>query len=163
MKDDFSTFEICKALKIPKERLRQWLKNEFIKPTIPAKGQGTRAVFTRNDVYGVALFNDLINRGLKRSVAARFVDKVFLFDVRTNYAIFRYEETYCAKYDIRERELSMAGSLNVGKINMKNGTLHSGDKAVDIQFNPTEDWDQIILINLRKLKKKVDIALSSFN
>ena len=70
MRDEFSTLDIVKALKIPRERLRDWMNQGFVKPTIPAEGQGTKAVFTRTDVYLLALFRHLVNSGFKRDMAA---------------------------------------------------------------------------------------------
>ena len=71
--DDFSTFDIQKGLELPQERLRQWLKNEYIVPAVPAKGQGTRASFTKTDCYRVELFRRLVDSGLKREIAAKFL------------------------------------------------------------------------------------------
>jgi hypothetical protein len=42
MRDGFSTLDIVKTLEIPRERLRSWMKEGFILPTAPAKGQGTK-------------------------------------------------------------------------------------------------------------------------
>ena len=56
MIDTFSTLDIVKALRIPRERLRDWMNNGFVVPTILSQGQGTKAVFTRGDIYLVALF-----------------------------------------------------------------------------------------------------------
>lgn len=76
MRNEYSTLDIVKALEIPRERLRDWMNKGFIKPTIPAEGQGTRAVFTRSDVYAVALFQNLIEVGFKRSQASDFIYKL---------------------------------------------------------------------------------------
>ena len=59
MRDKFSTLDIVKALSIPRERLRDWMNNGFVVPTTRSEGQGTKAIFTRDDIYLVALFVDL--------------------------------------------------------------------------------------------------------
>jgi hypothetical protein len=69
MRDEFTTFDIVKALDIPRERLQDWINREFIKPSIPAMGQGTKAIFTRDDVYSVALFKSFIEQGYNRLMA----------------------------------------------------------------------------------------------
>jgi len=74
MRNEFSTFDIVNALGIPFGRLREWINEGFIKPNIPAEGAGTKAIFTRDDVYGVALFKSLVEFGMKRKRAAEFVE-----------------------------------------------------------------------------------------
>ena len=73
MRNEFSTLDIVKALEIPREKLKEWMKRGFIRPTIPASGQGIKAVFTRADVYAVSLFEELIKKGFKREIASGFV------------------------------------------------------------------------------------------
>jgi len=69
MKDNFSTFDIVKALDIPRERLRAWMKLSLIQPTIAAGGKGKKAVFTRQDVYWLELFRQLVEHGFGRNIA----------------------------------------------------------------------------------------------
>jgi hypothetical protein len=73
MRNDYSTLEIVKALKIGRERLRDWMNRGYVKPSVEAKGQGTKAVFTRQDVYKVALFKLLVESGFKRGRAANSI------------------------------------------------------------------------------------------
>ena len=75
MRNDFSTLDIVKALSIPRERLRDWMNNGFVVPTIKSEGQGTKAIFTRNDIYLVALFVDLLKKGFKRYRASDLIKK----------------------------------------------------------------------------------------
>jgi DNA-binding transcriptional MerR regulator len=70
MKDYFSTFDLMKVFKISRPRLREWMIRGFIKPTFPSNGQGTRALFTKKDIYKVALFMRLIEVGFRRKQAA---------------------------------------------------------------------------------------------
>ena len=69
----FTTFDIIKTINIPRERLQDWINREFIKPTTPAKGQGTKALFTINDVYQIELFRQLIEFGFKREFANKYI------------------------------------------------------------------------------------------
>jgi hypothetical protein len=73
MRQEFSTLDIVKALDIPRERLREWMNRGFIEPSQPAEGQGTKAVFSRDAVYRVALFRELLNKGFTRKKAAAFL------------------------------------------------------------------------------------------
>lgn len=77
MKDRFTTFEIEKALNIKHGCLRAWVNEGFIKPTWPAKGQGTKSFFTRLDVYKIAVFKILILY-FKRSFAAKIIENAWI-------------------------------------------------------------------------------------
>ena len=91
MRQEFSTLNIVRALDIPMERLREWMVRGFIKPSRPSEGQGKKAVFTRADVYMVALFRELLNKGLSRKVAAAYI-KVMprMVDDQVKYLLFSY-------------------------------------------------------------------------
>ena len=91
--EEFSTFDIVKALEIPRERLRDWMNRGFVIPTQKAQGQGTKAIFSREDVYAVALFQNLIQRGFKRKEASNIVNEWLHFDALElfSYLVFRYE------------------------------------------------------------------------
>jgi len=98
MQDEFTTFDIIKALRIPRERLQDWINREFIKPSTPAKGQGTKAIFTRKDVYLVALLRHLIDSGFKRSTAAHI-----LMNCGDNYFLHSYKTLHIVTYSKGER------------------------------------------------------------
>ena len=66
----FSSNHVAKALNIEPERLRQWIRLGFVTPNTPAKGQGSKGIFTRGDVYRVELFRRLLDLGIARSYAA---------------------------------------------------------------------------------------------
>jgi hypothetical protein len=76
MRNEFSTLDIVAAIGIPRERLRDWMNRGFVVPSISAKGQGTKAVFTRNDIYYLAVFDKLLQYGLKRKTASSLVRKI---------------------------------------------------------------------------------------
>ena len=70
MKSGFSITEITKILDVKFETFRTWLKLRYISPTFPAPSQGKPATFTREDLYLIALFKNLIESGIKREIAA---------------------------------------------------------------------------------------------
>jgi hypothetical protein len=69
-RDEFTSFEVAKALDISIERMRQWMNFGFIKPNKPATGRGTKSVFTREDVFRAALFLKQLEMGVNRKYAA---------------------------------------------------------------------------------------------
>lgn len=77
---DFTTFDIIKLLDIPRERLQDWMNRGFIKPSIQtAQGKGTKNIFSRYNVYGIELFKRLLDFGVNREVASKFVKHLIGF------------------------------------------------------------------------------------
>lgn len=75
MKTEFSTLDICKVLEIDRERLRVWMDEGYISPSIQvATGQGTKNIFSREDVYLIALYRMMLDRlRVPREWAARVI------------------------------------------------------------------------------------------
>lgn len=102
MQYKFSSFEVGKILDIPRERIRAWMKDGFISPTFPSPGQGSRAIFTLDRLYCVALFQSLLNRGFNRKTAASIADEFWgshewhSKDYKNTY----YEDTITTEYII---------------------------------------------------------------
>lgn len=80
----FSTFDIERILKIKRTRLQEWLnqKNRFIVPSQRSGGRGIRALFSKEDVYGIQLFIELLNMNLDRLEASHIVNYVLGRPVR---------------------------------------------------------------------------------
>jgi hypothetical protein len=73
MEKEFSTFDIMKLLVIKRERLREWMNQGFITPTIPADGIGSKAIFSILDIYKIAVFKILVDAGMNRRKASTWV------------------------------------------------------------------------------------------
>lgn len=68
--DGFSTFNVEKILGIKRTCLQEWLNRGFIKPSIQkAFGKGSKALFSREDIYKIKLFEVLLTTGFKRDKA----------------------------------------------------------------------------------------------
>ena len=74
MKELFSTFDIEKRLGIERTALQEWINKGFIKPTIAAKGKGTKALFNKDDSSLLLGFCWLVRMGFKRSFAADIIN-----------------------------------------------------------------------------------------
>ncbi len=157
MQNDFSTIDIQRALKIPRERFRQWIDMGFVKPSVPAAGAGTRASFKRTDVYCIAVFEYLIMRGFKRGIAARFVETLSrsVADIsECNYLILRRESG----------KVGFFGQvLRNAQIDFVQGTFYkesdTGKKPQNGTFRPSEMWDDIFIVNFAKIRNQVDHSL----
>jgi len=156
MKNDFSTIDIQNALKIPRERFRQWLDMGFVKPSIPAAGPGTRASFTRTDVYRVEIFIYLITRGFKRNIAARFIE-----------GLTSEEYFDCDYFLLRRESAAMIGFVCLKSrywlVDLDQGTLYRADdaekKRENAAFKPTEEWNDMFILNFKNLRELVDRKL----
>ena len=73
----FSTFDVKNILNIKRGRLVQWMKGDFLPEgqQVPW-GKGSKTVFNINDLYSIALFKELVDSGLTRKVAKRYVGYV---------------------------------------------------------------------------------------
>jgi hypothetical protein len=157
---EYSTFDIVKALDIDRERLREWMNRGYIKPSQPAQGQGTKAVFTKIDIYGIALFQNFIEAGFSREAASLYVQKFIKEEKRmkseTKVIVFRLStET------IQFSQLDSNSSIE--NLDLRTGTLVAPmSRAEKREFLPKdlEDWDRVYIVNFEKIRKKVDAALA---
>jgi hypothetical protein len=74
----FTTFDIKAKLGLTIDRLKDWMKNEFIEPSVQkAAGVGTKNLFSLFDLYLIKLFHHLVEvRGFSREKAKGIVDRV---------------------------------------------------------------------------------------
>jgi len=143
MRDNFSTFEICKAFNFSHERLRQWMKLGFIEPETPAQGQGTRAEFSRFDAYKVGLFDSLLKRGFKRERASKYIN------------IYTY---LAQREDVKF--IVADSALNNGMQEIETSNFENLEDALKEIKKNIDCWEQIHIINFNQLRKRVDEALS---
>jgi hypothetical protein len=155
IEDLYSTIDISKALNMPRERLRDWMVRGFISPSLPSTSKGTIAIFTRNDVLCVALFQKLIDMGLKREVASDYTNQLVLSNLigMTNFIAVVYTEKD------GKAETSLQTNIGDGGLNIN---IDQTGKAKLGLFDSglIEDWEGIHIINMLKLGKQVDAALA---
>jgi hypothetical protein len=182
MKEKYSTLDIVKALSIPRERLRDWMNNGFVIPTISSQGQGTKAVFTRNDVYLAALFVDLLKKGFKRYNASDLIRKTSAILKKNEPKNLAYVIIYFLKnhdnpvtvksiYDPVTRwdkiDLRWDGRISSKQIDgYKDIAIERNDlpaeKAMQNQ-SKAQLWENIHIVNFKNIKKEVDLQLSIFD
>lgn len=74
MKKNYIATELCKILDIDRSRLQEWMHKGYIKPSIQrATSRGEKNIFSHDDLYIVYLFKHLLERGMNRYTASRFV------------------------------------------------------------------------------------------
>lgn len=177
MSESFSTLDITKLLNIPRERLRSWMNEGYVKPSTEAYGRGTRAGFTRQDLYMVAIFEDIIGRGIKRVVAAGLVKQIQKADrqLKQDYVVVRY----CENNEIEINSFTskaMGIDLETGgvyrPVNQNEAFYRKDEDGHDIPFmpfrqrtqvsvfNPASFWSAAMILNIGALKKRVDDAIA---
>ena len=141
-RNDFSTFEIRDAFGMSHEKLRQWMRAGFIQPLKPAEGQGTKAEFSRSDVYKIILFDSLLKIGFNREKAADYLKKY----------------TGLSKF----KQVNYIGVIFFGGKGIAEFWTSNYDKLDDIfREMKMENWDQVHIIDFKNLKKKADDALAN--
>ena len=65
----FTTFDVARILKMDRTRLQEWIDKKFITPETPAKGKGSKALFTKEQLYQIKLAVWLLKTGKQRSQA----------------------------------------------------------------------------------------------
>lgn len=160
LKQEFSTFDIVKKLNIPRERLREWMKRGFIKPTVKASGVGTKAIFTLQDVYKILLFKHLIEIGFIREIAANFIKDLDILELLSgDYIGFRIgkDRVPWANTNIvyffmnRHQVLHISDGMPAGWYNVRNKIK---------KFASEHEYDDLIIVDYRKIRQKVNAALS---
>jgi hypothetical protein len=137
------------------------MNNGFIWPTEPARGKGTKAIFTLKDVYGIALFQKLVQKGFKREATSKFVKEVVALRAIEGFGYIVFEEGEGGLTDpivLTPEEWIL--HVNTGKV----GNYDPDSKEIryrEARPGVSEDWwDFIHMINLKKLREKVNAQLS---
>ena len=77
----FLAKDVEKITGVRRNRLEQWLSRGFISPSIQeAEGPGTRNVWSRNDLYTIAIFKKVTESGLSREIVSDLLSKGVLRD-----------------------------------------------------------------------------------
>ena len=168
----YSTLDIVKKLDIPRERLREWIDRGFIVPSIErSSGQGTKNLFSRKDVYLIALFEKFLVSGISRKMAARLIQdykKNYENEAKNiktgeiiplGYILYRYSiKDKMVKINTigLQKDAHLKMDISTGQIyyefddNKKTLKIKESMKKMSIPVG--EDWDTITLINLDKIR-----------
>ena len=162
MHQKYSTLDIVRALKIPRERLRVWIDHGFISPYIQrAEGQGTKALFDRLDVYAIALFRKLLEMVLNRIDASRYLE-TWLKEARDRPT--RVTASYNQIIFIRfvKKKSVKRGCFAISSPKNQSMSFRFQFSALGGQIDEylkDKDWDDILVVNFKKIKAEVDASL----
>ena len=186
MSREYSTFDIVKGLGIPRERLREWMTRGFVSPSIAeADGAGTKALFSRFDLYLVATFRQLIDEeGLNlprikaSNILGEWQDKTKrlasqLDDQQLKAAMSRCEVMIIQQqgnefklfFEKASIELMRQDMLTKFSADFVDKELSKFDWVGERVEKPTSrnalqdwEWDSVLHINFKKIAATVDAA-----
>ena len=180
----YTTFQIIKALKIPRERLKDWMEKGFVKPSLQqAQGKGTKALFSLLDVYSLALFKHLIEEcHFGREAASRFsalwLEYIYNFpyeqgkevsdrtisDLLSNELIFISKK---ASDVIKLSDKKNQKKEDENTVFYSHFSFHGKNedfiKALTNHLKPFVEkntWEDIHIVNFKRIRGKVDAALT---
>ena len=150
MREKLTSFEVSKGLNIPYGRLREWIVRKHIEPSVQAKGQGSKAHFSRLDVYLIKLFESLLNCGISRGKAAKCVAAKIVNDTRTIAQISPEDFNNCV-YVVLYRQSDenyLTAFIPYNEFQMSlSGTTVDGKRAM---------FDDAIVVNFSNIRNAVD-------
>lgn len=173
MKKHFSTFDIVKALRIPRNRLKEWLIHGFVQADQAASGAGTKALFTVLDCYAIALFKDLLDRaGINRNRAAHIVTRTMERYKHLRKVYPDFDDGYCliilTGFLLDDYAIDLIPNSGGYKIDILTGEVYFDSGAGGYKSRTPDDllpwegtWRRIELINLGVLWAEVDHALGA--
>ena len=153
MDKTFSTFDIQRVLKMPRGRLKDWMEQGYIVPSIQkAEGVGTRNVFSKLDLYGIALFAHLLKIGLSRATAAYIIKRWIASSQKHpieaiglyNWLIFIVTE------ETGEMEIIFEQSSNLREY------IQIMREIFNCKKSGAMDWTDVIIVNFEKIEEQVD-------
>ena len=181
----YTTFQIIKTLKIPRERLKDWVEKGFVKPSLQqAQGKGTKALFSLLDVYALALFKHLIeecrfSRDAASQFSALWLEYIYNFpyeegkevsdrtisDLLSNELIFisKGEDGPIKLSDEENKENQNESTLFYSPFSF-HGKNEDFVKALTNHLKPLVEqkrWEDIHIVNFKRIREKVDAALTS--
>ena len=162
---EYTTFQTSKILGIKYGRLREWIDRGDIIPSVSkADGQGTKTIFSKTDLYLIGLFAYLIDRKIfTRKEAAERVRQVSQYKKVTK-SWSDVDSHYCIAFYFRKEGYLGNGkqkSLPWAKIFSKDNVIQKS--LNDLLFQESEyyysDFDDVTVVNFRKIIEKIDAAI----
>ena len=141
MKDEFTKADIEKILFIKRTRLQEWIARGFIVPSKKADKKGVANLFTREDVYRIALFFRLLNSGVSRERAIQIFEN---YNINFNSTDQRFIYILSAIFIVPTAQEGESEAWSISQ-NFPN-------------FD-TEKNESLFIVSLEAVKKKVDMLL----
>lgn len=129
-------------LDVKRERLREWMNQGFVRPTIAADGPGTKAIFTLVDLYQIAVFKKLVESGMNRRKAFAWVG--------SNKWLSTPEKA---------DQLEYLMFLDGNGANRCVSYLTPPPWKIEEDLNENENWDIGFIINFKRIRQALKMRL----
>jgi hypothetical protein len=181
MKEPFTTFDLTRILGLKIDRQKDWLTRGYVEPSIQkATGQGTKNLFSIGDIYLIALFQHLIELGFAREVAAARIKSIKNVHVIANEVHrIRVTKLNAAGLAQIKRDWARLDDIDFIVIGWTPGAIKldrytdlpaiealrfadSKDRGrIEITSEKYGEVDDIVLVNFKKIRSKVDLAVEN--
>lgn len=149
-KEKYSTFDIIEIFNIKIDRLKDWIIRGYISPSIQrASGQGTKNIFSKFDLYLIALFKFLISRGFSRDDAAERIEMLRQYKKKTiamaDYLMIggKYKDNWPER-DLKRMEF--------------NPKVMAFKSIQEVRIpGKFVDCDDLLIVNFRKIREQIDL------
>ncbi len=142
---EFRTSDVERIIGLKRNRLQAWIDSGFVAPSEKATGSGTRNLWSRIDLYTLAIFKNLSESGLSRKLAADFIGQGILSP------------------EMSEDELEKIDFILYMRKNAKAGALYITGAEVDFNYQAETlgliGFDDCYLFNFQAIKTQVDEAI----
>ena len=166
---EYISKQILKIFGLKMEKFRDLHNRKYIVPTIPSAGHGQKAFYSLEDIYGIALFLKLVDKGFKREVASELVNSIRYPDGLSPLLIADFV-LYKTVIKDGERKLIPAYQhggdysihLSPEKIEVTPTGFTGGEKTdMAPAAAPYDFWEDFFAVNLIQLRVTVDKALAT--
>jgi len=160
--EDFQAADVLRICNVKRNRLQSWLEKGWIVPSIQkASGHGTRNIFSKPDLYKIALFRQAVESGISRAAVAEFLPGVD--DVLNSLDGMSISSGASLKGNKRSYVMAEIRMPSIAFLRHGGGVVNSykvimGNKKTDFPVF-THEWDDIVVINLWPVIHSVESKL----
>ena len=172
---EFYASDVTKITGVKRLRLHQWIEQGFLRPSIQeASGHGTRNIYSRADLYKIALFKKLVESGLQRKRVAEIINTKFsVGDQENSLGAWLKKEKRDFWFVVGRKESEL--SVFVHQLAPTPKTYGLGEKVEEYKsrgkapsktvYETVKNWfedggDDVFIINLSKVMKDIDQKIS---
>lgn len=160
MQQEFTTFDVMRILKIDRERLREWTKKGYIRPSIQeATGTGTKSLFSKADLYRIGLFRKLIAAGIQRDGAAHLVNSISDVYLQEFSGVGIPAKKHHYYILFRKLRLEEKGKDNWETQGHTLGRFDDNELVLHLGEIETLNYDFSLIINFAKIIKEVNASI----
>ena len=151
--EKFFASDVEKITGVKRTRLQQWLEKGFLSPSIhEAEGHGDRNIYSRIDIYNIAVFKKISESGLQRKVAADLIGCGVLPPDLSRAEL--YEINYLLFFRKENKHEGIYITYTKDQIERDGGVVL--DLTYQMEVTNMDNFDDMHLINFVKIRNEVD-------